>query len=182
MNQSLPESFQALFRQHYPIVLRKLVQIVGDRAIAEDLAQEAFLRLYRRPPDDLRTVGAWLHRVATRIAYDHVRKASRRGEIEYQDVLHAVESEPSSERRMLARYDRELVKAALKQLSERDRQVLLLRYSGYSYIEIAAMIGVSQELIGTMLSRALKRFKQRYQAEEGPTSEQPGRAQGFYSI
>ncbi|WP_308862207.1 sigma factor [Paenibacillus radicis (ex Xue et al. 2023)] len=75
----IPETklFQELFYTHYPTVRRKLIALVRDEAAAEDLAQEVFLRLYRNPPDDLNVVGAWLHRVLTRIGYDHLNKKSR---------------------------------------------------------------------------------------------------------
>lgn len=68
MKEAMPETFQRLFREHYPVVTRKLNELVGDRVIAEDLAQEVFVRLYRSPPDDLACVGPWLQRVLTRHA------------------------------------------------------------------------------------------------------------------
>lgn len=77
LSQALPEQFQTLFRRHYPAVLRQLTYLVGDKSTAEDLAQEVFLRLYRRPPDDLAAVGAWLHCVSTRIVYDYTRSKSQ---------------------------------------------------------------------------------------------------------
>ncbi len=69
--------FQTIFREHYPSVLRKIAGLIGDREMAEDLTQDVFLRLYRNPPEDLERVGAWLHRVLTRIVYDHYRSSGR---------------------------------------------------------------------------------------------------------
>ena len=67
MEPIIPDLFKNLFSSHYPTVRRKLIALVRDEAIAEDLTQEVFLRLYRSPPDELDALGAWLHRVLTRI-------------------------------------------------------------------------------------------------------------------
>lgn len=66
---SIPESstFRNIFYKHYPTVHRKLTALVRDEAAADDLAQEVFLRLYRKPPDNPDAMGAWLHRVLIRI-------------------------------------------------------------------------------------------------------------------
>lgn len=160
------------------------MHLVGDRTTAEDLAQEVFLRLYRRPPDDLQAVGAWLHRVATRVAYDYTRKKSQQRRIQQREfeIGTAFASEPSSEWLVLRNAEREAVVRALQQLVERDRQVLLLRYSGYSYAEIAEIVGINPNIVGTVLNRALSRFKRTFQGEEGPTDEGRLRAEGYYSV
>ena len=54
---------------------------------------------------------------------------------------------------------RERVRSALDTLAERDREMLLMRYSGFSYREIADVIGLAATSIGTLLSRAEKRFE-----------------------
>lgn len=166
---NLPERFQSVFREHYPSVLRKLVQLVGDRSTAEDLAQEVFLRLYRTPPDDIRALGGWLHRVATRIGYDYIRQKSRLKRVEQREfaVRDSDGSESPSDVMVMRNHDRETVKRVLQQLEERDKQVLLLRYSGYSYQEIADIIDVRPEIVGTILRRALGRFKREYHRREG---------------
>lgn len=179
--QALPEQFQTLFRRHYPTVLRQLMYLVGDKSTAEDLAQEVFLRLYRQPPDDLAAVGAWLHRVSTRIVYDYTRSKSQSKRILQKELEHGIPeaTEASSELLALRHSERDAVKQVLKQLSERDRQALLLRYSGYSYAEIAEIIGVNPEIVGTLLSRALGRFKRKYHGEEGLADEGETQPEGY---
>lgn len=169
MTEELPERFQAVFRQHYPTVLRRLTRLVGDRMVAEDIAQEAFLRLYRTPPNELDAIGAWLHRVATRLGYDYIRQQSsqRRMEEKEQAQSGLDAMEPPSDVMVMRNQDRESVKRVLQQLSERDRQALLLRYSGYTYAEIAEIVGVTPEFVGTVLRRALGRFKKQYRGQEG---------------
>jgi RNA polymerase sigma factor (sigma-70 family) len=162
--------FQAVFREHYAGVVRKLMLLVGDQAAAEDLAQEVFLKLYRSPPDDLQRVGAWLHRVLTTTAYDYLRQANRRRLLQEKEQVRAVASgqtAPSNEDVVLHNWEKELVKRALAKLSERDREALLLRQQGYSYEEIADRIGVKPAIVGSLLSRAEDRLKRHYFSEEG---------------
>lgn len=161
---AIPESstFKRLFYEHHPAVLRKLTALLGDQAIAEDLAQEAFLKLYRQPPDNLDSAGAWLHRVATRLAYDHMGSAARQRKLaERQGMLEGAEGliSPSGEEELMRQLDQEEVKALLDQLSERDRKALLLRYSGYSYAEIADELAVKPPVVGTLLARATERLR-----------------------
>ncbi|MDB5056416.1 MAG: polymerase sigma24 factor [Bacilli bacterium] len=156
------EIFRDLFYTHYPSVRRKLVSLVRDESAAEDLAQEVFLRLYRNPPDELNAVGAWLHRVLTRIGYDYLNKKIRE-----QALLKKQESfkgstervSISNEQVLMEQLDREEMHQWLNELSERDRQVLMLRYSGYSYEEIAEQMEIRQPLIGTLVNRATARLK-----------------------
>ncbi|ASS68090.1 sigma-70 family RNA polymerase sigma factor [Paenibacillus sp. RUD330] len=161
---TIPESatFKQLFYEHHPAVLRKLTALLRDEAVAEDLAQETFLKMYRQPPDSLEAAGAWLHRVATRLAYDYMGSAARQRRLaERQEQQMAVDglSSPSGEDELMRRLDQEEVRDWLEELPERDRRALLLRYSGYSYAEIAEELSVRQPIVGTLLARATERLR-----------------------
>lgn len=164
----IPESdiFKTIFYEHYPVVRRKLAALVRDNTAADDLAQDVFLRLYRNPPDDPGALGAWLHRVLTRVGYDYLNKVARERRLQNkQELLYDTEaSPPTGEEAVLAKLEQEDVRAWLDSLPERDRQALLLRYSGYSYAEIAGELGVRPPVVGTLLSRAT--LKLRAQAAE----------------
>ncbi|MFF2483304.1 sigma-70 family RNA polymerase sigma factor [Paenibacillus sp. NPDC058071] len=170
MEQPAPELFRNLFEQHYPSVRRKLIALVRDEAAAEDIAQEVFLKLYRNPPDQLEAVGAWLHRVLTRQAYDYIDKATRDRELARKSEQ-ALMSEPqaarSNEQAVMDQEEREEVQRLLEELPDRDRKLLLLRYSGYSYAEIADKLSVQQPQVGTLLKRAGDRFKRKAIQAEG---------------
>jgi RNA polymerase sigma factor (sigma-70 family) len=144
------------------MVRRKLAALVRDNTAADDLAQEVFLRLYRNPPDDPQALGAWLHRVLTRIGYDYLSKqASERRLQNKQELLYSAEpSPPTGEEAVLSKLDQENVREWLDELPERDRQALLLKYSGYSYAEIANELGVRPPVVGTLLSRATQKLRQ----------------------
>ncbi|WP_243735202.1 sigma-70 family RNA polymerase sigma factor [Paenibacillus turpanensis] len=163
----MTDHYKEIFYAHYPNVLRKLTVLVGDRAAAEDLAQEAFLRLYRNPPEQLEAVGAWLHRVATRIGYDYLnRQALERKWLEQHGSKdpEVSLSAPSNEDVYLQKLDQSEIKQWLDELPERDRQLLMLKYSGYSYQEIAEKLQVRKPLVGTMLSRAAEKFRKKAEA------------------
>jgi RNA polymerase sigma factor (sigma-70 family) len=169
MEPVIPDLFKNLFHSHYPTVRRKLIALVRDEAIAEDLTQEVFLRLYRNPPDELNALGAWLHRVLTRIGYDYLNKKAReKALLEKQERLGgALHQETiSNEDAMIHQLDREEVQDWLKELSDRDRKVLMLRYSGYSYSEIADQLEVRLPLVGTLVQRATTRLKRQAELNE----------------
>jgi RNA polymerase sigma factor (sigma-70 family) len=169
MEPTIPDLFKNMFQSHYPSVRRKLVSLVRDEAIAEDLTQEVFLRLYRNPPDDLNALGAWLHRVLTRIGYDYLNKKTReKALLEKQEQFgEALQKETlSNEDVMIHQLDREEVQDWLKELSERDRKVLMLRYSGYSYSEIAEQLEVRLPIVGTLVQRATTRLKRQAELHE----------------
>ncbi|OPA75320.1 RNA polymerase subunit sigma-24 [Paenibacillus selenitireducens] len=160
----IPESnpFRSIFYEHYPIVRRKLVALVRDDAAADDLAQDVFLKLYRNPPDDPAAVGAWLHRVLTRVGYDYMDKLARERRLQNKQELY-FEGDvllQSGEEALLRKMDQEEVREWLDTLPERDRQVLLLRYSGYSYAEIAHELNVRPPVVGTLISRATEKLRQ----------------------
>lgn len=167
MKTSESERFRDIFYNHYPEVRRKLAALVREEAAADDLAQEVFLRLYRNPPDDPAVIGAWLHRVLTRIGYDHLAKKARERNLQNkQEQLAAVEPSPlSNEEILVRRLEQEEVREWLDELPERDRQVLLLRFSGYSYNEIAEELQVRAPLVGTLIQRASAKLKRQADAQ-----------------
>ena len=165
---SFDADFSRLFEQRFASLFRYLVRLTDDRELASDLAQEAFVRLYRRGtlPD---TPGAWLVTVAHNLLRD-LRRSARR-----QLVLLTARQERGSpwertsgaEGDVLAQERREQVRVALNRLSDRDRQALLLRHSGHSYREIAAALNVAETGVGTMLIRASQAFRRAYEEIHG---------------
>ena len=170
--------FQAAYAELYAPLVRYLVRFTGDAEIAEDLAQEAFGRLLRQELPD-REVKAWIFTVATNLAVDHKRKWDRRRTL-------LLVNRPMPQRRRnpeeeAARTEAVArVRAALDMLRPRDRQMLLMREEGFRYAEIADAVGVLPRSVGTLVSRALKRFKEAYegQSREPQAEEEVGHADG----
>jgi RNA polymerase sigma-70 factor, ECF subfamily len=160
-------AFEELFLRHYTTVYRVLYGVVSNAQEAEDLAQETFMVLYRQPPrlDGSGALGGWLYRVAVNRAYNalrsHQRLQRRLGGVEPEQQIN-----PHDE--YVRREEREHVRSALARLPERTAKLLLLRYAGLSYAEIAAALQVAPGSIGTLLVRAERAFIQTYEQTELP--------------
>ncbi len=157
-------SFEAAFRhefeQRYDLLARYLARLTGDPAAAADLAQETFVRLFSRGsmPDD---AGAWLVAVAHNLLCNERQQIARRLRILTQHAVELAPAEPSSSphEALEANERRARVRRALDALSERDRQMLLLRYEGFSYREIAQALAIHDASVGTLLTRAKTAFR-----------------------
>ena len=152
-------AFRAVFHEHHAELCRRLVPFLGDPAAVEDVAQEAFIRLYFRPPPRKDNVFAWLFRVAVNIAYNQARAEERRRRREqrtYEQKTGDWEDE------VLRREEIARVRETLARLAPRDRFCLLLRFQGYGYAEIASVLRVEPGSVGTILARARERFRREY--------------------
>jgi RNA polymerase sigma-70 factor (ECF subfamily) len=160
--------FEALFQAHWPLVHRVLRRLVGDSAEAEDLALEAFLRLYRHTQSrpDLQNAGGWLYQVATRLGLNAIRARKRREQYELTAGREALEAAPQlSPADILAQAEeRRQVRLVLSRMNERQSQLLILRHSGLSYKDIAAALDLAPASIGPLLVRAEREFEKRYRA------------------
>lgn len=150
--------FDATFDANYDALVRYCRGLTGDPDIAEDVAQESMCRLFgnelRSTPTGVR---AWLFKTATHLVRDRHRvESNRRRLLEQHHEPPAGEDPPD---RTLERAEaRDLANAALAQLTPRDREVLMMRYSGFSYREIADAVGLAASSVGTTLARAERRF------------------------
>jgi RNA polymerase sigma-70 factor (ECF subfamily) len=157
-----------LFQEHYDALYRYLVRLTGDADLAADAAQEAFVRLVERPPQD-RHLRAWLFAVATNVVRDTARARARwlklltgspdRAPVGDQPLLPDAAAESGERQKM--------VRAALDRLSWKEKTVLLMREEGFAHHEIAAAVGTTTGSVGTMLARALNKLAN----ELAPTSE-----------
>ena len=155
-------AFDCLFLRYYEQVYRVAYGLVGKREEAEDLAQETFLEMYRRPPElpDGSTLLAWLCRVAVNKGYNALRGERReRLRLERLDGP----AEPVDPQAVLLRAEENArVRDALAQLPDRQHRLLVLRYAGLSYGEVAAVLEVAPGSVGTMLVRAERAFMDAY--------------------
>jgi RNA polymerase sigma-70 factor (ECF subfamily) len=162
LRQGDETAFEGVFLRHYRQVYRVLYHLVGSREEAEDLAQETFLALYHQPPAGLGApLVAWLCRVALNRGYNALRGRRRAQKRIEQMAEPPAQVDPQDE---LARSEeRALVRAALTALPERQGRLLLLRYAGLSYAEIAGALDLAPASIGTLLARAERAFEAAYE-------------------
>jgi RNA polymerase sigma factor (sigma-70 family) len=149
-----------LYEQEFHGLVRQASYIVQSRDIAEELVQEAFIRLLTKPPRETARVGAWLRTVVNNLALDYVRRA--KVEERVTERVQTMEYGPSVEEITLVKMDRVRVQESLKILADRDQKALMLRHSGYSYREIAEKLNCPTEQVGVILIRALKKLKRAY--------------------
>jgi len=151
--------WSAVYRTTFPDLVRYLHRKVWDEDRARDLAQEAFTRALESSavPSNPR---AWVFRIASNLAHDDARQVTRRKR--HMALLKVEADEPPPAGDPLDRIEQEAraaaARAALDQLSERDREALLLWDSGLSYTEIAEQTGLSVGAVGTTLARARRRL------------------------
>jgi RNA polymerase sigma-70 factor, ECF subfamily len=177
MDLSDPTIFARVYDEHGPGVYGAALRVVGNPATAQDVAQDVFLRLWRRPAAfDARRgdLGAYLRLMARSRALDLWRTAQASGRATDRLKIAAGRDEPRADEQPAARFERgqeeRTVRSALGALPEPQREAVVLAYwGGLTADEIAARSGVP---LGTAKSRVrlgLQRMRgelERERAEE----------------
>jgi RNA polymerase sigma-70 factor (ECF subfamily) len=160
-------SFDILFFRHYDRVYGLLFRLIGNRQEAEDVTQEVFLKLYRQPFDSRsnHNLSAWLYRVATNMAYNHIRSRKRRWTRNRLLVPDSDESPSDPADVVSVAETKAKIRTALTRLPRRQTQLLILRQMGFSYAELAEYCDVSPGSVGSLLARATDAFRRVYKEE-----------------
>lgn len=166
----IPARFKEIFHAYYPLVCRQTVYLLGTTEAVEDIAQETFLKLYYSPPAELHNIGGWLARVAANLSYNYLKSEKSRKTREANTSLYEPGKVVPLEDLVMRNQEVKRVRDILNEMQERDRMVLLLKFSGYNYREIAETVDVEKSSVGTILARAQKRFKTLYLEKEGGES------------
>jgi RNA polymerase sigma-70 factor, ECF subfamily len=165
--------FDELFRRLYPRLYDLCHRLLVDRWEAEDVVQDAFVKLVDAPVIDRpdAEVEAWLRRVCVNLGYNRLR-GRRRGRERLERV--SAELAPGGEGAerddplgsLLRLEQQALVHRALWTVPERQRTCLLLRHAGYSYAEIAETCELAVGSVGVLLARAERTFRDSYQRQQ----------------
>ena len=164
MTHPFHDEFVELFHINFRRLYRYLDRLSGDPDLAADLAQETFIRLYRRrsAPD---RPAAWLITVATNLFRNARTKDVRR--LRLLSPARAEETlpqpAPTPAQSAESRNTRRRVRAVLDGMPERERRLLLLQAEGYAYRDIAITLKLNEASIGTLLARAKKMFRGLYE-------------------
>lgn len=168
-------AFEELVLRYQSRVLAVLENLVGNRHQAEDLAQEVFLRVYRarQTYEPNAKFATWLFRIVNNVAMNALRKRSRRreqtvpfrpGDSQYFHALDDAIQAPSGQmpaRRLDKLEMRDVVRLAMDSLNERQRlAILLCKFEGMSYADIAVAMRMSPKAVKSLLSRARKRLRE----------------------
>lgn len=156
-------AFDAVFRAHYPRLVRMAESIVRERAPAEEIAQEVMLELWRRR-ESLQveqSFGAYLIRSTRNRALNHVRH-QRIVARELAAVIIDPPESPRTDAEMLGTELERAVREAIEALPERAREVFLLsREQGLKYLEIAGVLEISVKTVEKRMGQALFELRAR---------------------
>ena len=151
------------FNAQYPDLYRYALYLTRDPETAQDLCQETFIRWFSLAnPDEIDQAAAWLKKVLSNLAFNHFRhqKVVSRWQINCDDER--LEGRVTLDQDLI----RLEVEEVLSSLPWKEQMLLKMRLADLSYKEIAAALHVSTGSVGTMLARAMNKFKEAYEGKE----------------
>ncbi len=153
------EAFRELVARHAGMVYGTCCRILGNATDAEDVTQDCFLQLAQRPLRPKRSVGGWLHALATHRALDRMKAESRR---RAREERFGNAPEPQRERESLSDH----VDEALAALDEMQRTLLVLHFfEGHSHDEIARGLDVSRSTVTRRIADGVEQVRTRLRAK-----------------
>jgi RNA polymerase sigma-70 factor, ECF subfamily len=182
-------AFEQLVLRYQDRLINVLLHVVGSREWAEDLAQEAFLRVFRarKKYEPGAKFSTWLYTIANNLASNAIRNKSRRKEVTVGATgtsdstalslseLAVAKSSFMPARRLDKLEMSEVLQLAMESLGERQRMALLLcKFENMSYQDIAETMGLSAKAVKSLLSRArvnLKTILEPYMEQGVPPAE-----------
>jgi len=166
------ESFNFLVRKYHRAMIHFLFRMVRNQAVAEEMAQEVFLRVYRSR-ESYRAEAkftTWLYRIATNLAVNHARdtKHERSAQTIYLDspdpetgtMPDVADDEPSAEQNLLRNERMAAIRTHVMALPERQRMAVLMhKYQGMDYREIGEVLKLSESATKSLLFRAYQTLR-----------------------
>lgn len=167
IQQGQMDDLSMLVERHHHALIGFLYRLLnGDRHLAEDLAQETFLRVIRNIAQYQypRPFKPWLYQIATNLARDHYKRADTRlaGTMPDDDLSIAGDVDPLPEDALLLAADVQAAICALRALPNHQREVIILRYDQeLSLAEIAEILSIPVGTVKSRLSVALGRLREK---------------------
>lgn len=164
-------SFDGLLQKHRRPVIHFLYRMVQDAAVAEELAQEVFLRVYRSRAtyEASAKFTTWLFQIATRMALNWLRDHHKeRGQARLDDqselgpAQQVSDRAPSAEVALLRAVDVEQIRGAIAALPAKQRAAVLMhKYEEMDYAQIGRVLGCTQSAVKSLLFRAYEALRSR---------------------
>lgn len=162
MRGGADDAFATIFRRHYPTLVISGTRLLGERALAEEIAQDVLLELWRRRESLQLTgpVGAYLHQAARNRGLNRLRRL--RTERVGEPYVRAPGASDPADARAISGELAQAVREAIAALSGPQREVFeLSRDRGLTYQEIATLLGLSVKSVEARMGRALKELRER---------------------
>ncbi len=158
-----------LYRRHAPLVLGLSRRVLADAALAEDVVQDVFVRLWERPErfdPDRGSLRSFLVRDAHGRAVDRLRSDGARARREQRHAtLEAEAVDPELDREIWNLIRSEQVRAAVAELHAPEREAILLAYfGGFTYREVANLVGAPEGTIKTRIRAGLRKLATKLEA------------------
>jgi RNA polymerase sigma-70 factor, ECF subfamily len=166
-------AFQRLFTLYRKPMVNFCYRFCGDRAAAEDLAQDVFIRVYRAAGgyEAKARFSTWIYRIAVNVCLNEFRSRKRKPVITSMDqpavgtgdrpAEYPDHRTPSADEALAAGQRDEWLRAAFQRLPERQRMALMLRtFHEFSYDEIAGQMMISTANVKTLIFRAREQLKE----------------------
>lgn len=155
------QAFELLYKHYFPRIYRYCQASIYRDDLAADISQETFLKAWKALPTfrlrDGGTFQAYIYRIARNIIIDLSRKKKEFSLTFYEDI----ETDDDLVEKMARSENIDKVKRALSKLSEKDRQILILRYfEEMSHKETAKIIGIREGALRVKTTRLLKKIKE----------------------
>src|SRR6185312_14440000 len=164
-------SFTLLLERHRAPVIHFLYRMVQNQAIAEELAQEVFLRVYksRESYEPTAKFTTWLFRISTHLALNWIRdkrheQKSHSLDVDFEENLHwqVPDRAPSVEESLLKAARAEEIRMAISSLPAKQRAAVLMhKYQEMDYSQISAVLGCTDSAVKSLLFRAYERLRGR---------------------
>jgi RNA polymerase sigma-70 factor (ECF subfamily) len=153
-------ALRLLITRKLPRIHRLARRLLGEESEADDVAQDAFLRVWRQAPDwqpGKARFDTWLHRVVLNLCYDRLRKRRMLSDAEPPEQIDLA---PTADQEIERSQAILTVQAALSKLPPRQREAIILHtYQDLSNIETAQVLGISVEALESLLSRARRTLR-----------------------
>lgn len=151
-----------LFDRYSSRIYNFAYRFLRNNEAAEDATQEVFMKMMKRAHqfNGEAKLSTWLFSITANLCRDHLRKADNKSKEDEQTLLTLPSSDDSPEEQLAQRQEAERVRRALDTLTPEQKEAILLsRYQGLSYSEIAQISGCSEGAVKTRVFRAMEALK-----------------------
>ena len=165
------DCFVELLNRNRNMVVQYLARMVQNSAIAEELAQDVFIRIYRSRQgwEPTAKFSTWLYRIATNVALNHFRdekRSQRNISLDMHDALQvrreATDQGLSIEDRLVRESDARQIRRAVRALPPKQRAAVIMhKYEEMDYVQIAGVLGCSPSAVKALMFRAYETLRAR---------------------